>query len=166
MTTADADAVLAGIAGLSPESHRFRFFGPGPRLSPAVRDDLVAIAEDRIVLLAFDADGTLVGEARAIRHRDDRATADVAITVGDRYQNRGLGSKLLRMLGRDALAVGIDRLAGHVLIDNPGARAMLIRNGAVASFFEPGVLAFEIPLGRHRRVTPAVATRRRLGLAS
>jgi hypothetical protein len=28
------------------------------------------------------------------------------------------------------------------------------------------VLAFEIPLGRHRTVTPAVAARPRLGLAS
>ena len=166
MTAADADTVLAGVAGLSPESHRFRFFGPGPRLSPGVRADLVAVGDDRIVLLAFDGDGALVGEARAIRHRDDHATADIAVTVGDDHQHRGIGSKLLRLLGREARAVGIDRLAGHVLVDNPGARAMLIRNGAVASFAEPGVLAFEIPLGRHRRVTPAVAARRHLGLAS
>jgi GNAT superfamily N-acetyltransferase len=166
MTTEDADTVLAGFAGLSPESHRLRFFAPGPRLSPAVRNDLVHVGERHLVLLAVDGDGTLVGEARAVRHRDDEATADVAITVGDAYQRLGIGSKLLKLLGAEALAVGIDRLAGHVLVDNPGARGLLIANGAMVTFAEPGVLAFEIPLGRHRRVTPAVAARRHLGLAS
>jgi GNAT superfamily N-acetyltransferase len=165
MTTEDADTVLTGFAGLSPESHRLRFFAPGPRLSPAVRDDLVHVDERHLVLLAVDGDGTLVGEARAVRHRDE-ATADVAITVGDAYQRLGIGSKLLKLLGAEALAVGIDRLAGHVLVDNPGARGLLIANGAMVTFAEPGVLAFEIPLGRHRRVTPAVAARHHLGLAS
>jgi GNAT superfamily N-acetyltransferase len=166
MTTADAETVLAGFANLSPESHRLRFFGAGTRLSPAVRDDLVTVDDTRIVLLAFDSDSRLVGGARAVRHRDDPATADIAITVGDHHQGRGIGSKLLKLLGAEALANGIDRLAGHVLIDNTGARGLLIANGAVASFAEPGVLSFEIPLGRHRRVSPAVASRRHLGLAS
>jgi hypothetical protein len=166
MTPTDADAVLDGFARLSPESHRNRFFAPGQKLTPGVRADLVRVDDNRIVLLAFDGDGRLVGGARAVRHRDDPATADVAITVGDRHQRLGLGSKLLRLLGQAALGAGIDRLAGHVLVDNPGGRGLLIANGAMVSFFEPGVLAFEIPLGRHRRVTPQVAARRHLGLAS
>jgi GNAT superfamily N-acetyltransferase len=166
MTTDDADVVIAGFASLSPESHRSRFFGAGPGLTRAVRDDLVRVDDSRVVLLAFDEGGRLVGGARAIRHRDDPATADVAVTVGDAYHRQGIGSKLLKVLGAEALAVGIDRLAGHVLVDNPGARGLLIANGAMVTFAEPGVLAFEIPLGRHRRVTPAVAARPRLGLAS
>lgn len=166
MTTDDADAVLAGFTKLSAESHRYRFFGAGQRLSPAVRDDLVRVDERHLVLLAFDDHGHLVGGARAVRHRNDVNTADVAITVGDAYQRLGIGSKLLKLLGTEALAVGIDRLAGHVLVDNPGGRGLLIANGAMVDFAEPGVLAFEIPLGRHRRVTPAVAARQHLGLAS
>jgi GNAT superfamily N-acetyltransferase len=166
MTPADADTVLSGFARLSPESHRSRFFAASPRLAPAVRKDLVEVDDRHIVLLAFAANGQLVGGARAVRHRDDPTTADVAVTVGDGYQRRGLGSRLLKLLGAEALANGIDRLAGHVLVDNPGARGLLIANGAMATFAEPGVLAFEIPLGRHRTVTPAVAARRHLGLAS
>ena len=88
------------------------------------------------------------------------------MTVADDYQRRGLGSKLLKLVGKAALEVGIDRLAGHVLVDNPGGRALLIANGAMVSFAEPGVLAFEIPLGRRRTVTPEVAARRQFGLAS
>jgi GNAT superfamily N-acetyltransferase len=167
MTAEDADAVLAGFDRLSPTSLRYRFFSPVPRITPGVADDLVRIdPASRIVLLAFTDDGRLAGGARAVRHRDDPATADVAVTVGDPFQRRGLGSKLLKLLGTAALAEGIDRLAGHVLVDNPGGRGLLIANGAVCRLDEPGVLAFEIPLGRHRTVAPAVAQRRHLGLAS
>lgn len=166
MTDEDADVVLAGFNNLSPASRRFRFFSPVPQITPGVAEDLVRIdPASRIVLLAFDPDGHLAGGARAVRHQADPATADVAITVGDAYQRRGLGSKLLKLLGAAALEEGIDRLAGHVLVDNPGGRGLLIANGAVCRLDEPGVLAFEIPLGRYRTVSPTMA-RRRLGLAS
>ena len=167
MAPGDAEVVLGGFERLSPASLRNRFFSPAPRLTPDVAADLVRVdPQTRIVLLAFDEDGHLAGGARAVRHRDDPATADVAVTVGDDYQRRGLGSKLLKLLGRAALDAGIDRLAGHVLIDNPGGRGLLIANGAVCRLDEPGVLAFEIPLGRHRTVAPAIAARRILGVAS
>jgi ribosomal protein S18 acetylase RimI-like enzyme len=154
MTVDDADAVLAGFAALSPDSHRFRFFGAGQRLAPAVRADLVAVDEKHLVLLAFDDAGNLVAGARAVRHADAWSTADIAITVGDAHQRLGIGTKLLRLLAQQAMAAGIDRLVGHVLVDNSGGRNLLIRNGAMVSFSEPGVLWFEIPLERFR--TPTV----------
>lgn len=167
MIEEDAAAVLEVFDTLSPESLRYRFFMPVHRLAPAIAQDLVRVdGQSRIVLLAFDEDGHLAGEARAVRRKDDPDTADVAVTVHDAYQRRGLGSKLMKAVAREALRVGIDRLAGHVLVDNPGGRALLIANGAVCRLDEPGVLAFEIPLGRHRTVTPDVAARRTLGLAS
>jgi hypothetical protein len=166
MTDDDAGIVLAGFARLSPASQRSRFFGAAAALTPAVRADLVQVDDAHLVLLAFDEDGQLVGGARAVRHRADPATADVAVTIGDPWQHQRLGSKLLKLLGAEAQKRGIDRFAGHVLIDNPAARGLLIANGAMTTLAEPGVLAFEIPLGRHRTVTPAVAARPRLGLAS
>ena len=89
------------------------------------------------MLLAFAEDGRLAGGARAVRHRDDPGTADVAVTVGDPSSARGLGSKLLELLGTAALAEGIDRLAGHVLVDNPGGRGLLVANGAMCRLDEP-----------------------------
>jgi GNAT superfamily N-acetyltransferase len=167
MTDVDAPAVLEVFAHLSPDSLRYRFFSPVHHLTAGVAADLVRVDDERrVVLLAFDDHDRLAGEARAVRHADDPATADVAVTVADEYQRRGLGSKLLKLVGKASLDVGIDRLAGHVLVDNPGGRALLIANGAMVNFYEPGVLAFEIPLGRHRTVSPAVAARRTLGLAS
>lgn len=165
MTSADADVVLDGFHHLSPTSLRHRFFSPVVRLTPGVAADLVAIDDRHLVLLAFDADGRLLGGARATRHRDDPATADVAVTVGDHHQRKGLGKKLLRLLRSDAKAAGIERFTGHVLAENAAAQALLVAAHAVVWFAEPGAVAFEIPLGR-RTVAPEIAARRSLGVAS
>lgn len=157
MTTDDAAAVIDAFNHLSPASLRYRFFSPVHRLTPGVAADLTAIdPATRIVLLAFTASGALAGGVRAVRHRSCPTTADVAVTVGDAHQRRGLGSLLLQAVASQARQEGIDRLAGHVLVDNPAGRALLIKNGAMCRLDEPGVLAFEIPLHqRHRH--PVVA---------
>src|SRR5687768_225289 len=130
MTSADAGAVLAGFAHLSPTSLRHRFFSPVVRLTPAVAADLTAVDDDHLVLLAFDAAGRLVGGARATRRGHDPSTAEMAVTVGDDHQRRGLGTKLLRLLRADAKAAGIERLAGHVLLDNAAGQALLVASHA------------------------------------
>ncbi len=165
MTDGDAAEVRAAFGRLSPTSLRYRFFSPVPRLTPGVAADLTLVDQQRIVLLAIDGDGRVLGEARAVRHRDDAGTADLAVTVDDEHQRRGLGSKLLGLLRAEAQRVGIERLAGHVLLDNAAGQALLVRSGAACWLAEPGVMAFEIPVGR-RTVPPAIAARRTLGLAS
>jgi len=165
MTNADAGAVLAGFDHLSPASLRHRFFSPVVRLTPGVAADLTAVDDQHLVLLAFNADGQLLGGARATRHRDDPSTADVAVTVSDAHQRKGLGTKLLRLLRTEAKRAGIERLAGHVLLDNAAGQALLVASHAACWIDEPGVLGFEIPLGR-RTVAPEITARRTLGLAS
>ncbi len=165
MTSADAGVVLDGFHQLSPTSLRHRFFSPVVRLTPGVAADLVAVDDQHLVLLAFDADGRLLGGARATRHRDEPSTADFAVTVGDAPQRKGLGTKLLRLLRADAKAAGIERLEGHVLVENAAGQALLVAAHAAMWFDQPGVLGFEIPLGR-RTVAPEIAARRTLGLAS
>lgn len=146
----DATAVRDGFAALSPSSLRLRFFSPVPRLPAALVADLVRVEpSSRIVLLAVDpGDGRVVGEARAVRFRDDPTVADLAVTVSDELQQHGLGTALVRAVRRAARAQGIHALTGHVLVDNPGAQAMLRRAGAVLEFDEPGVLRFRIDLAQ------------------
>jgi ribosomal protein S18 acetylase RimI-like enzyme len=165
MQEGDAEQVLAGFARLSPASMRARFLSPMPRLTRGVAEDLVRVDDDRIVLLAFEGDG-LVGGARAVRHRDDRATADVAVTVGEGHRRRGIGTALLRLLRGEAQGIGIERLAGHVLVDNVAAQRLLVPARAESWLDEPGVLGFELPAGRRRTTSPATAARRALARAS
>jgi RimJ/RimL family protein N-acetyltransferase len=165
MVESDAGSVVAGFERLSPTSLRHRFFSPAVHLTPGVAADLTAVDERHVVLLAFDSSGRLVGGARANRHRDDPATAELAVTVGDAHQGRGLGTKLLRLLRTEAKRAGIDRLTGHVLLDNAAGQALLVATHAACWIDEPGVMGFEIPLGR-RTVAPEIAARRSLGLAS
>src|SRR3546814_7391449 len=77
MTIDDAAAVHAAIGHLSPDSRRFRFFSGGGQVPGAEADDLVAVADDRIVLVVISADGEVVGEARALRADADPTAAVV-----------------------------------------------------------------------------------------
>lgn len=165
MTTDDADAVVAAFGRLSPSSLRLRFLSPVVRLTPAVAADLTTVDDRHLVLLAFDESGTLVGGARATRLQADPSVADVAVTVGDGLQRRGLGTKLLRLLREEAKRVGIERFEGHVAVDNAAAQALLVASHAAMWVDDPGVLGFELPLGR-RTVAPEIARRHHYGIAS
>jgi RimJ/RimL family protein N-acetyltransferase len=144
MELRDAASVREGFVQLSPGSLRRRFFSPSPRLSEELLDDLTAVGPDRTVLLAFATDtGRLVGGARATRAGTD---AEVAVTVADGLQGRGLGTTLLRQLRRAARRQGIERLTGYVLVENEPAKRMLRSAGAHLELDEPGVLRFALPL--------------------
>lgn len=162
----DEAAVLDTFAHLSLDSLRYRFFTPARRLPPGIGADLTRTDDEgRTVLVAVTDDGRIAAEARAVRHHDDPSTADVAITVADEHQRRGLGTRMLRLLRTEARRSGIDRFVGHVLLDNAAGQRLLVTSRAVCRLDEPGVLAFEIPL-RRRTVAPEVAARRTFGLAS
>lgn len=166
MTAGDAEAVRTAFDHLSPASLRSRFFTPMPRMPRSVAADLTLVDDRRIVLLALDDAGSVIGEARAVRLRHDPTSAEIAVTVDDDHQHRGVGSALMRVLRREAERAGIERLTGHILTDNAAAQALLLRGDAMASFAEPGVLGFEIPLGRGTAVPQTAAAVEPLGLAS
>lgn len=147
LTSADADAVVAGYQQLSPASIRQRFFTPRiSHLGPRFLADLATERDDHVVLLAFERSGTLVGEARGILDATRPTSAELALTVGDRWQGRGIGSALWDLLAADLRAAGIHRLRGHTQTDNHRARALLSRRSAIVWVDEPGVLGFEILL--------------------
>ena len=146
MQTTDADAVLAGFQSLSPETFRRRFFSPVPRLLPGVAEALTAVDERHLTLVAFDEAGRLVAMAEAIRDRQDPESAELAITVADVYQHRGIGRRLLRWLFRDVADEGVVRITGFTQTDNHPAVSMFTKAGARWWFEEPGVSGFEIQL--------------------
>jgi len=59
-----------------------------------------------------------VGIARYVRDREDPHAAEIAVTVIDGWQGRGLGTELLARLSERACQEGIRRFTAAVAADN------------------------------------------------
>ncbi len=126
----DREALIAGFERLSDESRYRRFFNPQTRLSET---DLRYLTEvdhgDHEAIIGFGADGEAIGVARYVR-TEDPAVAEVAVTVVDDWQQRGVATELLEELTRRARANGIDRFVALILSDNEAA-VELFRNVSI-----------------------------------
>jgi GNAT superfamily N-acetyltransferase len=147
----DKDGLQRGFDRLSPTSRYRRFLAPMDRL-PA--DMVVRFTEidyvDHFAWVALDARRPAdpgVAVARYVRLPDAPCSADVAVTVVDEYQRRGVGSLLLRMLCQTAYDNGIERFSSLVLWENLPMRRLLSGLGARFRPDGDGVLSFELDLG-------------------
>jgi GNAT superfamily N-acetyltransferase len=68
-----------------------------------------------------------LGVARYVRHGDDPQIAEIAVTVVDAWQGRGLGTELLTQLADCAHAEGVQRFTALVA-DDHAAMAGLLRS--------------------------------------
>ena len=104
-------------SSLSSESIYLRFFSFRRELSEAEFEHLVNVDYvDRLALVAV-VDEELVAVARYER-LPARAEAEVAFTVRDDLQGRGIGTVLLEHLASAAVAVGIRRFVADTLAEN------------------------------------------------
>ena len=152
VVAADRGLLLEGFESLSPESRYRRFFGPMKEMSGPMLDYLTAIDyRDHYAWAALSAEPgpngrpVGVGVGRYIRLEDPQA-AEMAVTVVDDWQGRGLGRVLLDALVLEALENGITRLEGDVLVENRPMQELLRRTGATFRPGGPGVLRFSIDL--------------------
>ena len=123
----DTETVAAVFARLDDRSREKRFCGAKPRLSERELDQLARVDETRHALVAYiDKDPEPAAIARLVR---DGTSAEIAFSVADAYQGRGLGSILARELAADARAAGISELVGTVCGDNPAVVSLLRRIG-------------------------------------
>lgn len=88
--------------------------------------------------------GPVVADARVVREGHDATTAEVAFTVGDDYQGRGIGTFLLDALVVAANYLGIQRFTARVLSDNYAMRRILDRLGAVWQREDLGVVITDV----------------------
>jgi ribosomal protein S18 acetylase RimI-like enzyme len=130
--TTDAPLLADAYDRLSDRSRWFRFL--------AVKRDLTAaelryftevdhINHEALVALSV-TDGRAVGVARYIRSAEDRLAADLAVTVVDDWQRRGVATQLLTMLSQRAVHAGLCRYTVLVAADNLPVFAMLHSLGA------------------------------------
>ena len=145
---ADAPLLADGFARLSPESRRLRFLRRKDELTPAELRYFTDIDHhDHEALGALDhADGRGVGVARYVRDASDPQSAEIALTIVDDWQGRGLGTELLAQLSGRARAEGIRRFTALISADNAAMTGLLRSVSADPVHREYGTVEYEIPL--------------------
>jgi RimJ/RimL family protein N-acetyltransferase len=144
----DAPLVRLGFDQLSDRSRQFRFLRAMPRLS---EDDLsfLAGADGNEVIGAMDLTTDPpepAGMARYVRLPGRPGTAEVAITVIDSHQGRGLGTLLFGCLAWQAERTGITGFVALVHQANRQMRRLLDDLGAVVEEDTGGELEYFLPL--------------------
>lgn len=151
ITPRDAPLIADGFAQLSAESRRLRFLTSKPALSPAELRYLTEVdGHEHEALGAIDpTTGDGVAVARFVRDERDPSRAEVAITVADEWQHRGVGKLLLGRLADRAREERITRFTALVSGDNYGMQQLLNHQGAPVRVREiaGGAAEYEVELG-------------------
>jgi GNAT superfamily N-acetyltransferase len=115
----DKKRISDAFQALSPESRYRRFFAPLQSLSTQDLRYLTEVDhEDHEALVAVNPENAMIiGVARYVRS-EDPAEAEVAVVVGDPWQQHGVASALLERLVERARAAGIERFVALVLSEN------------------------------------------------
>jgi RimJ/RimL family protein N-acetyltransferase len=92
------------------------------------------------------ADGRGVGIARYVRHADDPNAAEIAVTIVDDWQGRGLGTELLTRLSARARSEGIHCFTALVAEDNMAMSRLLRNMSASLVGRSPGTVEYQITL--------------------
>ena len=124
----DVERIVAAFRELDPDSVYLRFFGPKKEISPA---EIKRFQEtdfiNRVILLC-----TTVRENREIVIAsgtyaiDDNGAAEVAFIVEEDFHRLGIAGRLMKHLGKIAVAAGIKTFTAEVLP----------RNAAMLNVFE------------------------------
>ncbi len=148
----DKATLAAEFETLAPESRRRRFLAPVLHLSEAMLEHLVDDVDgiDHVALVLCVETSADVYEpvalARMVRYADDPSATDLAVTVKDAWQGRGVATALLEVLVRER-PVGVDRVVTEVFHANQASLRMLLRLGhATAEDVGSGVSAVVIDL--------------------
>jgi len=145
---ADAPLLADGFARLSDRARRMRFLGRKDHLSAAeLRYFTDVDHHDHEALGALSpASGRGVGIARYVRDTGDPQSAEIAVTIADDWQGRGLGTELLARLSDRARQEGILRFTALVASDNTAMAGLLRNMGAVLAGRGPGTVEYEVAL--------------------
>lgn len=158
----DRFRIQAGLAELSLASRCFRFFVPVRTLA---EDELRYFTEvDQTHHVAWLAVSPLqpdrpgLGIGRFVRYKEQPSAAEVALTVVDAHQGKGVGTHLLAVLFVLARARSIHVLHGVALPDNHRVVDWFLRMGATVKFAE-GLYHLDLLTGEQTSAVPRNATR-------
>jgi GNAT superfamily N-acetyltransferase len=139
----DKELIAKAWLELSPRSQYRRFLAPKPVLTVRDLRYLTEIdGHDHVALIAlrFHEPRRLVAVARYVRLKDDPEAAEVAVTVADPMQGKGVGKQLGVLLADEARGRGVKRFTAAVLADNrPALRLMATMTDRLVSHVDHGV---------------------------
>jgi protein lysine acetyltransferase len=100
-----------------------------------------------------------VADARFVRDETDPTVAEVAFTVADAYQGRGIGSFLIGALSIAAEVDGVERFSARMLSDNVPMRVIMDHHGAVWQREDVGIITtvIDVPTGHDLHLKRDVA---------
>jgi RimJ/RimL family protein N-acetyltransferase len=136
----DAETLREGFRRLSRVSRRHRFLTSPGGLDDSMIRRLVGSVDGAhhiallLIVLPPEGEEGPVGVAHLLQYADDPATADIAVTVADDWQGRGVGTALGAALMRRRPAA-VKRLRTVVEADNRASLALL----ATAGRMSPGL---------------------------
>jgi RimJ/RimL family protein N-acetyltransferase len=146
ITIGDAERLGRLFSRLSPQSVHFRFFSPinkPPRAALLRLSDVDHLRRDALVALQGDE---IVAVARYDGH-PGAPEAEIAVTVEDAWQHRGVGRELAGRLAKLARHRGYQRFVATVLPDNRAALGLLHKLAPQADVrFASGEYEASVPL--------------------
>ncbi len=138
LRSSDEHALRAAFRLLSPQSRYQRFLAHVSELNDEMWRYLCQIDGAMHVAVAAlsDDDHAIVGIARFIRRTADPSTAEIAVTVADLWQRRGVGTLLIELLSELAWERRVSAFVAHALADNVAIRRLLRRAGSAVELRE------------------------------
>ena len=148
----DTERTVHGHIQFSSETLYRRFMTP--RLpTPALMHYLSEVDYvDHFVWVVTDGSAP-VADARFVRDENDPTVGEIAFTVADAYQGRGIGRFLIGALSIAARVDGIEKFSARMLSDNAPMRAIMEHYGAVWQREDVGVITTVIDVPRRRDPT-------------
>lgn len=129
MEANDMDCVQSYVRGLSQASRRNRFLGALNELSPA---ELTRLSDRDSVSSTLIAEFQIAGAPRMIgeaRYAMTGASCEVALSVSDIWQRRGLGSALLEILESCACGLNADEIVADAFQSNEAVKRLTTKFG-------------------------------------
>lgn len=121
----DAPLMVGLFQNMSPKSIYYRFFSPLKSLPVSMLAKFTQLDYDReLALVALEKEQeSIIGVVRLVCD-PDRKKANFAVAVGDPWQGKGVGKRLMEKCLSAARDYGIETLEGEVLAENHGMLAL------------------------------------------
>ncbi|MDJ0489688.1 GNAT family N-acetyltransferase [Rhodococcus qingshengii] len=159
LTVDDRDAVMHLHEQLSAADSHLRFFTPRPKHLGEFADQLCRQDYAHFALGAFEGDH-LVGVANYVLTDTTPGNigAEMALAVTGHEQRHGIGTQLVRHLGKAAYLHGVAHLTAEILAENTLMLAVITEQGWTGALRRDGVTVhFDLELASHRELHPQIS---------